>query len=117
MRHPCGDKLLAYSSDMCNSESPQKSGPGQLVPLKLKANLLTVVHGSASEKVSFLVVFSRFLAGVGAVHSSGHRLIWWGDAMSICNNPMLHRTILCKSITFAYVHLRGGNKSKLGLEA
>jgi len=37
-----------------------------------------------------------------------------GDAMSICN-PMLHRTILCKSITFAYVGLRG-NKSKLGLE-
>jgi len=31
-------------------------------------------------------------------------------------NPMLHRTILRKSITFAYVHLRG-NKSKLGLEA
>jgi len=30
-------------------------------------------------------------------------------------NPMLHRTILRKSITFAYVHLRG-NKSKLGLE-
>jgi len=27
---------------------------------------------------------------------------------------MLHRTILRKSITFAYVHLRG-NKSKLGL--
>jgi len=31
-------------------------------------------------------------------------------------NPMLHRTILRKSIYFAYVHLRG-NKSKLGLEA
>jgi len=28
-------------------------------------------------------------------------------------NPMLHGTILRKSITFAYVHLRG-NKSKLG---
>jgi len=31
-------------------------------------------------------------------------------------NPMLHRTTLRKSITFAYVHLRG-NKSKHGLEA
>jgi len=31
-------------------------------------------------------------------------------------NPMLHRTILRKSINCAYVHLRG-NKSKLGLEA
>jgi len=31
-------------------------------------------------------------------------------------NPMLHRTILCKSITFAYVHLIG-NKSKLGLDS
>jgi len=30
-------------------------------------------------------------------------------------NPTLHRTILRKSITFAYVHLRG-HKSKLGLE-
>jgi len=31
-------------------------------------------------------------------------------------NPMLHRTILRKSITFACVHIRG-NKSKFGLEA
>ena len=30
-------------------------------------------------------------------------------------NPMLHSAILCKAITFAYVHLRG-NKSNLGLE-
>jgi len=30
-------------------------------------------------------------------------------------NPMLHRTIIRKSITFAYVQLRG-SKSKLGLE-
>jgi len=30
-------------------------------------------------------------------------------------NPMLHRTILRKSVTFAHVHLRG-NKSELGLE-
>jgi len=30
-------------------------------------------------------------------------------------NPMLHRTILRKSITFACVHL-WGNKSKIGLE-
>jgi len=30
-------------------------------------------------------------------------------------NPMLHRTILRKSITFAYAHLRG-IKSKLGLD-
>jgi len=29
-------------------------------------------------------------------------------------NPMLHRTILRKSVTFAYVQLRG-NKSKVGL--
>jgi len=29
-------------------------------------------------------------------------------------NPMLHRTIIRKSITFAYVQLRG-NKSKVGL--
>jgi len=29
-------------------------------------------------------------------------------------NPMFHRNILRKSITFAYVHLRG-NKSKPGL--
>jgi len=31
-------------------------------------------------------------------------------------NPMIHRTILLKSITFAYVHLLG-NKSKLGLDS
>ena len=30
-------------------------------------------------------------------------------------NPMLHRTIMRKSITSTYIHLRG-NKSKLGLE-
>jgi len=30
-------------------------------------------------------------------------------------NPMLHMTTLRKSITFAYVHLRG-NMSKLGLD-
>jgi len=30
-------------------------------------------------------------------------------------NPKFHRTILRKSITLAYVHVRG-NKSKLGLE-
>jgi len=30
-------------------------------------------------------------------------------------NPMLHRTIMRKSLTLAYVKLRG-NKSKLGLE-
>ena len=49
--------------------------------------------------------------------SSGHRLIWWGGMRyRFAMNPMLHRTILRKSITFANVHLRG-NKSKLGLEA
>jgi len=31
-------------------------------------------------------------------------------------NSMVHRTILCKSITFAYAHLLG-NKSKLGLDS
>jgi len=31
-------------------------------------------------------------------------------------NPMVHRTILCKSVTFAYVHLLG-NKCKLGLDS
>jgi len=31
-------------------------------------------------------------------------------------NPMLHRTIMRKSITFAYVQLRG-NKSKVGLRS
>jgi len=30
-------------------------------------------------------------------------------------NPMLHRTVLRKSITFVYVRLRG-NKAKLDLE-
>jgi len=30
-------------------------------------------------------------------------------------NPMLHRTILGKSISFVHVHLRG-NKNKLDLE-
>jgi len=48
--------------------------------------------------------------------SCGHRLIWWGVRYRFAKNPMLHRTILCKSITFAYVHL-WGNKSKRGLEA
>jgi len=61
------------------------------------------------------IEFVTTLPIYGCKTSSGHRLIWWwGDAMSICN-PMLHRTILRKSITFVYVHL-GGNKSKLGLE-
>ena len=31
-------------------------------------------------------------------------------------NPMVHRTIWCKSITFAYVHLRR-SKSKFGLDS
>ena len=48
--------------------------------------------------------------------SSRHRLIWWGGMRyRFAMNPMLHRTILRKSVTFAYVHLRE-NKSKLGLE-
>jgi len=47
--------------------------------------------------------------------SSGHRLIWWGMRYRFAMNPVLHRAILRKSITFAYVRLRG-NKSKLGLK-
>jgi len=35
--------------------------------------------------------------------------------MSICNEPNASQDLLRKSITFAYVHLRG-NKSKRGLE-
>ena len=45
--------------------------------------------------------------------SSAHRLIWWGGMRcQFAMNPTLHRAILRKSITFAYVHLRG-NKSKV----
>jgi len=48
--------------------------------------------------------------------SSGHRLIWWGGMRrQFAMNPMLHRTIIRKSITFAYVQLRG-NKSKIGFK-
>jgi len=36
--------------------------------------------------------------------SNGHRQIWWGDAISICNELRLHTTIFRKSITFACVH-------------
>jgi len=36
--------------------------------------------------------------------SSGHRLSWGGMRYRFAMNPMLHRTILHKSITFAYVH-------------
>jgi len=53
---------------------------------------------------------------VGPQSSSGHRLIWWGVMRyRFAMNPMLHRTVLRKSITFAYVHLRR-NKYKLVLE-
>ena len=47
--------------------------------------------------------------------SSGHRLIWWGDATSICNEPNASQNLMRKSFTFACAQLRG-NKSKLGLE-
>jgi len=34
--------------------------------------------------------------------SSGHMLIWWGEMRyRFAMNPMLHRTILHKSIAFA----------------
>ena len=46
-----------------------------------------------------LIAFVRFIDE----GSSGHRLIWWGMRRQFAMNPMLHRTILRKSITFAYV--------------
>jgi len=52
--------------------------------------------------------------GTRAVADTG----WFGGGAMRCRfamNPMLHRTILSKSITFAHLHLRG-NKSELGLE-
>jgi len=58
--------------------------------------------------------FRRPCPSTYAANSSGHRLIWWeGMRCRFAMNPMLHRTILRKSITFAYVDLRE-NKSKLG---
>jgi len=49
--------------------------------------------------------------------SSGHRLIWWrGMRYQFAMNLKVRRTILYKSITFAYVHSLGNN-SKLGLDS
>jgi len=71
---------------------------------------------------SLIRFFSKSLAGIDSTTDdicmfgpvAGTCWFGGGGAMSICN-PVLQRTILRKSITFAYVHLRG-NKSKLGLK-
>jgi len=55
---------------------------------------------------------SRGLCNVYAVADTG--LFGGGMRRQFAMNPMLHRTIMRKSITFAYVQLRG-NKSKFGL--
>jgi len=41
-----------------------------------------------------------------AVGCSGHRMILWGDAMSICNEPNASQDHNRKSITSTYVHLQ-----------
>jgi len=64
-------------------------------------------------KIQWMVFASNDRAVVG--NSSGHKLIWWGMRCRFSMNPMLHRTIMRKSITSTYIHLRG-NKSKPGLE-
>jgi len=98
---------------------------------KSKASLLEVVSCFATAKARIKTYISSQVKSAlrkfseGKDHncdsfmsdvSSGHRLIWWGEMRyRFAMNPMVHKTILHKSITFTYVHLRG-NKSKLGLE-
>ena len=72
--------------------------------------LLSLLYDGSAAHIHISLTVPQAQAG-----SSGHRLIWWeGMRCRFAMNPMLHRTILRKSITFAYVHLRE-NKSKLGL--
>jgi len=81
-----------------------------LVPVKTEVDLQPL-------KTNYVVIQLAVSRPRRVSVSSGHRLIWWGRMQCrFAMNPMLHRTILRKSITFAYVHLRG-NKSKFGLEA
>jgi len=83
---------------------------GNVREMKRFESLTRVESCFCTTRVKLFHNDSTWLKLVSEMTSSGHSLIWWGGAMSICN-PMLHRTILRKSITFANVHLWGNSLS------